>query len=227
LGVRRLESRNIIMADLKPGRGSSEELELELYKSLRTELAGYVEKVPGLWLQKFVLVGAVIAFLVTNHDKLKGSGNLLIASVLSIPVLSVLLDAKIVEYGLHARAISMFIANNFSQSPVVAAWEATLWGDKGREDVVSLVRLRSITTVVVTAIPTIILMLISGLAVDEIRSPRSNAFIYGAAIVSIVYALVTVYAWQRVWPERRNNLDSAPNSSAAPDANHALRGRRR
>jgi hypothetical protein len=205
------------------------DIRLELYKSLRSEVVGYVEKVPGLWLQKFLLVGAVIAFLVTNHDKLRGSGDLLIASVLSIPILAALLDAKIVEYGLHARAISMFIRNSFGNSPVAAEWESTLWGDRGAEDILSLVRLRSITTVIVTAVPTIVLTILSGLAIDEIRSPKPRAFIYLSAVMSAIYALMTIYAWQRVWPSsgRRNNLNSAPNSSASPDANRALRGRRR
>jgi hypothetical protein len=190
-------------------------IRLELYKSLRSEVAGYVEKVPGLWLQKFLLVGAVIAFLVTNHDKLKDSGDLLIASVLSIPILAVLLDAKIVEYGLHARAISMFIRNSFDNSEA-ADWESTLWGDKGPEDIVSLVRLRSITTVVVTAVPTIVLIILSGLAIDEMRSPKVRLFVYFSALLSAIYALVTIYAWRRVWPDsgKRSDSNPTPNSSA-------------
>lgn len=182
------------------GKNEDHELRLELYKSLRAEVAGYVEKVPGLWLQKFLLVGAVIAFLVTNHEKLKGSGDLLTVSVLSIPILSALLDAKIVEYGLHARAISRFIGRSFANSSIMAEWEASLWGDNGAEDILSLVRLRSIVTVVVTAIPTIILTIISGLAIDEIRSPKPRVFLYISAVCSVLYALATLYAWHRVWP---------------------------
>jgi hypothetical protein len=109
------------------GKNEDHELRLELYKSLRAEVVDYVERVPGLWLQKFLLVGAVIAFLVTNHEKLKGSGELLIASVLSIPILAALLDAKIVEYGLHARAISRFIGRSFDNSSIMAQKTSYPW----------------------------------------------------------------------------------------------------
>jgi hypothetical protein len=40
------------------------DLDVELDKSLRAEASGYVEKVPTLWLQEFLLSGAVLAFLV-------------------------------------------------------------------------------------------------------------------------------------------------------------------
>ena len=39
-----------------------ERMELELYKSLRAEAAGYIEKIPALWSQKFLLVGATVTF---------------------------------------------------------------------------------------------------------------------------------------------------------------------
>jgi hypothetical protein len=215
------------MADLESAKDHSSDFRLELYKSLRAEVAGYVEKIPGLWLQKFILVGAVIAFLVTNHDKLKGSGGLLTASILSIPVLAVLLDAKIVEYGLHARAMSMFIRSSFRDSPVLGEWESALWGEAGGKAIQSMVRLRSVTTVVVTAIPTIVLVILSGLAVDEIRSSHSGAFIYGAVVVSAIYILVTIWACLLVWRTQKDEANPALDSSAAPDANRGLRGRRR
>src|SRR3954465_6907065 len=95
---------------------SESDLQFELYKSLRAELVGYVEKVPALWLQKFVLVGGVIAFIATHQGPLEGSDALLTAAIVAIPILSILLDAKIGEYGLHARVISTFIRTNFADS---------------------------------------------------------------------------------------------------------------
>lgn len=73
---------------------------LELYKSLRHEATRYVEKVPALWIQKFLLVGAVIAFLFANSDRLEdlsAGRELLVAAVATIPILSLLLDAKILS----------------------------------------------------------------------------------------------------------------------------------
>ena len=43
------------------------ELVVELYKSLRSEASIYIEKVPALWLQKFILVGALLAFLLSGR----------------------------------------------------------------------------------------------------------------------------------------------------------------
>lgn len=179
------------------------DLRLELYKSLRAEVVGYVEKVPALWLQKFVLVGAVIAFILANSGKLTGSGSgkLLIPAILAIPVLAVLLDAKIGEYGLHARAISRFIQGRFGDS-LAAEWEATLWGDQGYSEIISLVKVRSLMTAVVTATPTIILIIVAGLAVDEVRGSQPPIFIYLAIVGAIAYIGGGIFMWRIVWPKQ-------------------------
>jgi cation transporter-like permease len=184
------------------------DLRLELYKSLRSEVVGYVEKVPALWLQKFALVGAVIAFIVANRGELLGSGKLLIAAILAIPVLAVLLDAKIGEYGLHARSISRFIHSNFRDS-VVAEWESTLWGDQGDSEIISIVRLRSLMTAVVTAIPTIILIIVAGLAVDEVRASGAPTFTFISIAAAIAYTLGGILTWRVVWPSRRSREKAA------------------
>jgi hypothetical protein len=51
--------------DPKPG---DEQLRLELYKALIEESRAHREKVSALWLQKFALLGAMIAFLVTQYQ---------------------------------------------------------------------------------------------------------------------------------------------------------------
>ncbi|HEU4451964.1 MAG TPA: hypothetical protein VFR81_02855, partial [Longimicrobium sp.] len=110
-----------------PGPDANETLRLELYKSLRGEVTLYVEKVPGLWLQKFVLVGGMIAFLIGRHEDIAAAeaGSLLMgAAILAIPVLAALLDAKILEYVLHARAVSRFIARHYESPRVLSDWEA-------------------------------------------------------------------------------------------------------
>ena len=108
-------------------------ISVELYKSLRAEVASYVEKVPGLWLQKLTLCGGMIAFLITKHTELSAGmikGRVLVgAAVLAVPVLAVLIDAKILEYGLHARAVSRFIRQHVEPASAAAKWEEYLWGD--------------------------------------------------------------------------------------------------
>lgn len=183
------------------GQGAG--FDLELYKSLRREVVSYVEKIPALWLQKFILVGAVTAFLVTNHEVLTTNGaqgtELLVVAILAIPLLAALLDAKILEYSLHARAISRFITANFRSPEVLGKWEASLWGDDGEADIRPLVQLRSLVTVVVTAIPTIVLIVLAGLAIGELlRTPTLGAvFSSGGALI---YVVATMFVWTRVWP---------------------------
>lgn len=174
---------------------------LELYKSLRGEVTSYVEKVPGLWLQKFVLVGSVIAFLIGKNEDIArvSSGNrIMIAAISSVPILAMLLDAKILEYGLHARAISQFIKANFPDPPILAKWESSLWGDEGDKEVINLVRFRSLTTVIVTAAPTAILILLSGLVISEITK-ATGLWLSLAGTVAFIYSVVNLYVWRRVW----------------------------
>lgn len=184
------------------------EFNLELYKSLRSELVLSLEKIPGLWLQKFVLVGAVIAFLITQPVSLPGVSRavalpadttLLAIAVLAIPVLAALLDAKILEYSLHARVVSRFIEQNFAAAPVLGRWEASLWGDQGTREAVALVRLRSLTTVVVTAAPTVVLIILSCMLTGALLQRRSLWTVLAVG-VSLFYLAVTWYVWRRIWP---------------------------
>jgi hypothetical protein len=43
-----------------------ENLKVELYKTLRKESSTYIDKIPALWLQKFVLIGLMLALLLTR-----------------------------------------------------------------------------------------------------------------------------------------------------------------
>ena len=56
-------SANQEASEIKPS-----DLEIELYRSLKQESASYIEKVPALWLQKFVLIGAIVAFIFTEKN---------------------------------------------------------------------------------------------------------------------------------------------------------------
>jgi hypothetical protein len=178
-------------------------ISVELYKSLRTEEALYLEKVPALWLQKFTLLGAMIAFIVVRHKELmaeEATGSaLLIAAVLAIPVLAMLIDAKILEYGLHARAISRFVRRHATPDSVEARWEGFLWGDEGDPSDVGLVRLRSATTVIVTAVPTALLIALAGLVVGIVAGHGSLGPLVGG-LAATVYVMATVWFARKVWP---------------------------
>lgn len=181
---------------------------LELYKSLRSEVILSLEKIPGLWLQKFVLVGAVIAFLITQPAALSEASRtvvlpatttLLAIAVIAIPVLAALLDAKILEYSLHARVVSRFIETHFTAPAVLGSWETHLWGDRGPRETVALVRLRSLTTVIVTAAPTAVLIVLSCMLAGELLQQRRLWTILAIG-VSLFYLAATAYVWRRIWP---------------------------
>jgi len=176
------------------------ELDIELYKSLRAEASGYVEKVPALWLQKFVLVGAVIAFLVSEPlSNIKGSETTLgLAAIATLPVLAMLLDAKMFEYALHARAISVFIAQHFGADTPVADWERAMWSDAGTPAVLRLTRIRSLATWMATATPTIVILLAAALVIEHVLGNGARTWV-PATVIAIGYlggtawGAVTVY----------------------------------
>src|SRR5437762_14286366 len=91
------------------------ELRLELYRHLKGEASTYIQEIPKIWLQKFVLIGAVIAFIFTNQNMLSAGSYLTALGVAVIPLLALLLDATILEFGLHSRLISRFVADTFQQ----------------------------------------------------------------------------------------------------------------
>jgi len=178
------------------------QLDLELYKSLRAEAANYVEKIPALWLQKFLLVGAAIAFL-TGKDRpfagMSDARGLMVAGLALVPVLAILLDAKILEYGLHARAISRFLSGIVPAGSMARRWEMCLWGQEGDARVMELVRLRSATTLIVTAVPTAALIVLAGFTVSVVLGAGWHLPLaaFGGAVV---YVMATVWFSRRLWP---------------------------
>jgi hypothetical protein len=181
-----------------------EELVIELYKSLRAEVSGYLEKVPALWLQKFILIGAMLAFLLTRKNTLnfigKGNGEELgfDAALVAIVLLACFLDAKILEYSLHARAISAFIQDEFSDVGVLGRWEKTLWGYGSDRFARRLICIRSITTVIVTVLPTVLVIVLVSIVISIRRDAAS--VLAGGLLLSLAYIVVTIVMWRRVWP---------------------------
>lgn len=173
-------------------------LSTELYKSLRGELVDYLQKVPTLWLQKFVLTGAVIAFLAAGDTKGFNAARLLVPAIATIPILAMLLDIKMAEYALHVRALSLFIQQHFNSS-IVARWEETLWGDRGDPRIISLVRLRSMTTVLVTAVPTSVLILLAGIAIGQVVPTARLVVVLAALATALLYSISVVLVTLKVW----------------------------
>jgi CRISPR/Cas system CMR-associated protein Cmr5 small subunit len=193
--------------------GASDPLTVELYKSLRTECASYIEKIPGLWLQKFTLVGATVAFIVTQGERLdtmtSNSAMLNALAISIVPILAILIDVRTLEYGLHARAISLFISENFTAPEVLAKWEETLWRSDGG---LSPVVLRSLLSVIVTVVPTMGITVLS-LTMVGVLTQRVLLSSVLAALVCAVYCAATVGAGVIIWrrrPRRANEPTDQP-----------------
>jgi len=193
------------------GSNQDSVISLELYKSLRAEAASYVEKVPGLWLQKLTLCGGMIAFLVIKYPELSAGivkGRALVAAaVLAVPVLAILIDAKILEYGLHARAVSRFIRQHVENASAAAKWEDYLWGDGGDAIGMRLVRLRSATTVIVTAVPTAGLIVLAGFVMGAI-SEHTMVWVGASAALGMFYVAATIMFAVRIWPSAKDGAAS-------------------
>ncbi len=197
------------MDELKQ-EGNPDQYSLELYKNLRAEVVTYMSRVPGLWLQKFLLVGGVIAFSLAgdigaDYKRLSFIGGLSV-----IPILAVLLDAKMLEYGLHARAISLFIAERYTSPVVIPEWERLLWGE-GQEGLPRrLTRVRSFVTLLVTVAPTIAIIVLSG-ALLESMSEIKYASILSVALGG-AYLIGSVIIWGVMGPRSKKNNPAQPIS---------------
>jgi hypothetical protein len=163
-----------------------ENLKIELYKQLKQEANTYVKEIPSIWLQKFSLIGAVVIFTLTGKDVSAQYNYLIVLGFVVIPFLALVLDAKVLEYSLHARVISKYIAKTFSDSEAVSNWEDLFWGRRGEPQEINLVRIRSLTTVVVQFLPTCILINVSAAILEQVQ--------YGI-IGSIIYLAATVIMW--------------------------------
>lgn len=97
--------------------------------------------------------------------------------------MAVAIDFKVLEYGLHVRAILDFILNNFNDAPRAIAWEAALWGH-GEQRATILALVRSALTIVSAAIPTVAVICVAALM---FQAQGHGYFIYAASIVIALY----------------------------------------
>ena len=157
-------------------------LEDDLYKSLIDESKLYREKVSTIWLQKFTMLGAIIAFAAVRSEAATRDPSLIAAAILSLPLIAVLLDVKLAEFGIHANVIDYFVMRHYAHPPILAEWERTKWGVGSNKSDRKRVRFRSIATVSVTVVPTCIIAYLSILAARPYLSPAAYGRLRIAAL---------------------------------------------
>ena len=145
----------------------ADQLRLELYKALLEESRLHREKVSAIWLQKFALLGATIAFLVTKFSVLDEIHVLSMAVIIAIPAIAVLLDIKSAEFAAHANVIDRFIMRRFTDPAILGEWERVKWNIDSNGEESALVKFRTGATVAVTAGPTCVIAVLAGLAIGR------------------------------------------------------------
>lgn len=159
--------------------------EFELYKNLKEEFKEYSLHLQSVWKFKFLTMGAIISFLITNQkimDLIKGSEEYFIWSLLVLPLLSFFLDLKILEISLHLRQISEFIIKEFSSFQKVKRWEELAWSD---EFLVLFRRRLTILSTIATSLTSLIVTLI-------IIVINKQEYILTAVIIGIIGITLSV-----------------------------------
>jgi hypothetical protein len=173
----------------------SNEYDLELYRSLRTESATYNEKLQSLWLQKFTLCGAVAAFMVANFASLADlriAPPTLVGLGLTM-VLAITIDFKVLEYALHTRAISRFVIRVFADKHRAADWERVLWGSEETPER-PLVLARSGLTIFSAAMPTLALLAVTTWYVARLGA-APLAVLAGVVVAAGYVAVMLTSTW--------------------------------
>jgi hypothetical protein len=108
-----------------------EQIKLEHYKALKQEHQYYLTQVQQLWLFKLTTLGVVLAVGVLS-DRINSLGaidksTIIALSLISLPVVSFIIDLKVLEYSLHIKAISKHIIQHFAEEIEIHSWEERLW----------------------------------------------------------------------------------------------------
>jgi hypothetical protein len=190
--------------------GQSGKIREELYKSLLAEGQGYLGKMAGLWLQKLVLVGGVMVFLLGHREDpekwerwMQAPGpvqDVLALATLALPLLALLLDLKHAEYAIQARAISRFVRRAFGDVPVVRDWEESNWGDAGGPSDRLLPWLRSLASASAAALPTLALTYLA-LAVVGWRFHVPGLMWVVGVLVTLAACVGSWVFWRLLWPD--------------------------
>lgn len=188
------------MTQEKPDNSISN-LQAELYKHLKGESSTYIQEIPKIWLQKLILIGGIIAFIFTNRVIPEVASYLIALGVAVIPIVALLLDAKILEFGLHSRLISRYISDTFQNDSALVGWEELFWGVKGPEQDLWLARIRSFTTVIIVVVPTCVLIILSAAVLDRLYATAFPLFISIGGVICLIYLLSSIYIWRLIWPK--------------------------
>lgn len=170
-------------------------LDVELYKSLKSENASYNDKLQSLWLQKFTLSGALAAFIIIKSQDIAALNQFspVVVGLLLLIALALTIDLKVLEYGLHVNAISQFIKRSFPDAPRVAMWEDILWRGKGAPERPLIVG-RSFLTVLSAALPTMALIGAATWILAEYEGVE-QAWTIGAGITGAYVTILLVSVW--------------------------------
>ena len=169
-----------------------ENIAIEIYKELKAESKEYLSLVQKLWTYKFVVVGAVLATAVLNKE-LKYIGNELGMDVASfglflLPVLSLLIDLKTLEIGLHIRVISDFLSKNFNNESLITKWESHVWNNERA-------RKRSKLTAI-TSLGTSIFILFACFAIIAFMYPALAIYLL---LGGILLTLLPLYVYYKIY----------------------------
>ena len=108
-----------------------DQLKIEHYKSIMQENQYCLAQIQQLWLFKLTTLGVVLVVGVLS-DKLTAIGSIdkttiIAISLLSLPIVSFIIDIKILEFSLHLKAISKHLIQHFAEEIEIHSWEEKLW----------------------------------------------------------------------------------------------------
>ena len=111
---------------------------------------------------------------------------------------------KFFEYALHARIISQFIQEHFSEPTALSAWERLFWSvevqnsDTNFAKEIKLTRIRTLTTILVVAGPTCLLLIIAAVAIEKLEGFHPWISLSGA-FLCITYIIAALLSWKYIW----------------------------
>jgi hypothetical protein len=183
---------------------------LDVYKRLRDESWACIDHVPGLWLQKFVVLGATIAFMVQFQDQVQAyAGMAKPLALCSLPLVAALIDAKILEYTIQARLISQFIQEHYADIGLAISWERSVWGVSHN----AFARYRSFTSLFVTMAPTMMLFV---LAAGAAATAETALFIWTGAIGGIIiYLVLFSVVWRNIFVRTQARIFPSAGTGSA------------
>jgi hypothetical protein len=164
-----------------------DELRIEHFKALKEEHRQYLLQVQQLWLYKISTLGVVIATAIFREKIISIDGietkSLVAYGIAALPLLSLLIDLKALEVGLHVKLISQHIKENFGDVAEIRDWEAKLWsGTK-----LSLYRT---WLTVITALGTSFAVLIIAFLFIYTIKPEWLMYLIIASVVSLLAVIV-------------------------------------